>query len=165
MQRPGGYPRGKIRSLKHPSPVPRGEGSAADRRLRAPPNPVVGQWVLPAYPVDKSADFFPRSGYPQLSTGQSPPFPQGFRPINILLKQIDNLVLHEIQHYHHHKAFDLFPDLKLCSHSRGRSRGGSFLSADASRNGNLQQAPRRLGLAGVPHRAGQIATSSLPGST
>ncbi len=111
---PAVTPRGKIRSLKHPSPGPRGEGGAADRRLRAPPSPVGGQWVLPAYPVDKSADFPPGSGYPQLSTGQSPPFPQGFRPINILLKQIDNLVLHEIQHYHHHKAFDLFPDLKLC---------------------------------------------------
>ncbi|WPU56046.1 hypothetical protein SQW19_00020 [Stenotrophomonas acidaminiphila] len=76
--------------------------------------------------MDKSADFTPGSGYTQLSTGQSPPFPQGFRPTNILLKQIDNPVLHEIQRYHHHKAFDLFPDLKLCRPHAHVSKGDLF---------------------------------------
>lgn len=73
--------------------------------------------------VDKKGTFPSHQNYPQDPPQARWPIYRGFQPYKVLLNQKHSLLLHEIWPYHHHQAFDLYPDLEAREAPNFRERG------------------------------------------
>lgn len=105
-----------------------------------------------AQAVDKKSSFLTSGNYPQVPPQAHSPLYRGFRYHKNQINQRVDGVFHEIWPYHHHQAFDLYPDLKAwkgrkhpvpglwtasCSSADARSFSAQFEPVEASFSADL----------------------------